>query len=730
MFGISHLGLSLQTGRIWLGLGIFLLAAGLAWYSYRTTNPPVSPAKRHLLMGLRTLAFFLLILAISEPVFSLVRSLSKPPVVALLVDTSKSMSLVEEGKRRLEKVKELMGSGLEKELTSQGRVYPFRFSSGLQPLSPSDSLTPTGKGTAIGDALLQTKKELSGENVVGMVIFSDGQNNLGRDPLQVARGLEIPLFPVGVGSPLPPKDLAITGYRTNEVAYVGAKLPVKATIRGSGFPGQKGLLFLKEGVETLDRVEFPLPSEGGEVKISLSFAPQKEGLHKYTISLPQKEGELTGENNQRQFYVQVLKSKLKVLLISGGPGWELSFLRRALEGDANVEPTFFIGKKGGFYEGKPPTKPEELKGYDLVILQNCPRKLIKRGIEDLLVDYVKEGGALLMTGGERSFGRGGYSSSPLAKILPVSLSPREAVINGDFSPLLTLKGRAHPVAMLEADPNLNEAAWADLPPLQGVNFIAGTSSGAQVLAIHPTLKLGRETLPVIAVERYGQGKLMAITGFPLWRWDFLEWGFGKSNSYYLRFWSNAIRWLVTREEAKLVRITPSQKVYKAGERMSFSGKVFDENYQPVENARVSLKVRPKKGEGKAIPLTLAPGEEKGEYIGTLGILPPGDYLYQGEAALEGVSLGLDEGEFTVSQYSIEFEDTRMDRESLQGLALVSDGEYFDFRDAPSLPSHIPFTNKEIKVSKEIEIWDNPFLMALIVVILAAEWTIRKRSRML
>ncbi len=728
MFGITHLGLFLQGGRIWLGLGIFLLAAGLAYYSYRTTNPPVSSAKRHLLMGLRTLAFFLLILAISEPVFSLVRHLSKPPVVALLVDTSQSMSILEEGKRRLERVQELLDSGWRRKLTSRGRLFPYRFSSGISPLGPVDSLQATGKGTAIGDALLGTKKELSGENVVGMIVFTDGENNLGRDPLQVAKGLEVPLFPVGVGSPQPPKDLAITGYQTNEVAYVGAKLPVKATIRGSGFSGQKGLLYLRERGITLDRKEFPLPSEGGEVEVSLSFVPQKEGLHKFTIFLPPKKGELTGENNQRQFYVQVLKSKLKILLISGGPSWDFSFLRRALEEDENVEAKFYIGKRGGFYEGRPPAKPKELKGYDLVILQNCPRRLIKGEIEDLLVDYVREGGALLMTGGVGSFGRGGYASSPLAKILPVVLSPREAVITGSFSPLLTLKGRAHPVTGLEPDPNLNEAAWADLPPLQAVNFVVGVASGAQVLAIHPTLKLGRETLPMIAVERYGQGKLMAITGFPLWRWDFLEWGFGKSNSYYLRFWSNAIRWLVTREEAKLVRVTPSHKVYKAGERVSFSGKVFDENYQPVSNARISLQVRPKKG--KPIPLTLAPGEEKGGYRGTLGILPPGDYQYQAQASLEGVTLGQDRGEFTVSQYSIEFEDTRMERSSLLELAQASGGEYFDLKDASSLPSHIPFAQKEIQVSKETEVWDSPLLLVLIVIVLAAEWTIRKRNRML
>jgi len=730
MFGITHLGLSLQAGRIWVEVGIFLFAAAVAYYSYRTTNPPVARAKRFLLMGLRTFAFFFLLLAISEPVFSLVRSLSKPPVVALLIDRSESMSLVEGGKERLERVKELLGSGFKEELASQGPICLFQFSAGINPLGPSDSLIPMGKGTAIGEALLEAKKELSEENVVGMIIFSDGENNLGRDPLQVGKGLDVPLFPVGVGSPLPPKDLAITGYRTNEVAYVGAKLPVEATIRGSGFSGQKGLLFLKEGGETLDRVEFSLPGEGGEVKVSLGFIPQEEGLHKYTIFLPQREGELTGENNQREFYIQVLKSKLKVLLLSGGPDWELSFLRRALEGDANIEPKIFIGKKDGFYEGRLPAKMEELKGYDLVILQNCSRRLIKGGMEDLLVGYVGAGGALLMTGGEESFGGGGYFSSPLAKILPVSLSPREAVIGGDFSLLLTLNGRAHPVTILESDPNLNEEVWADLPPLQGVNFVVGRSSGAKVLAIHPTLKLGREPLPVIAVGRYGQGKLMVITGFPLWRWDFLEWGFGRDNSYYLRFWSNSIRWLVTREEAKLVRIIPSQKVYKAGERTGFSGRVYDENYQPVGNARVSLEVRPKRGEGKPVPLILAQGEEKGEYFATLGVLPPGDYLYQGEATLEGVPLGQDEGEFTVSQYSIEFEDPRMDRETLLELAQISGGEYFDLEDAPSLYSRIPFTSKEIKVGKEIELWDNPFLMALIVVILAAEWTIRKRSRML
>ena len=66
-----------------------------------------------------------------------------------------------------------------------------------------------------------------------------------------------------------------------------------------------------------------------------------------------------------------------------------------------------------------------LAGYDAVILNNLPRERLSEQAQNALVSYVERGGSLVMTGGDESFGLGGYQNSPLAKIMPVVMKPPE-----------------------------------------------------------------------------------------------------------------------------------------------------------------------------------------------------------------------------------------------------------------------------------------------------------------
>lgn len=66
-----------------------------------------------------------------------------------------------------------------------------------------------------------------------------------------------------------------------------------------------------------------------------------------------------------------------------------------------------------------------LVGYDAVILNNLPRERLSAPAQNSLVSYVERGGSLVMTGGDESFGLGGYQNSPIAKIMPVVMKPPE-----------------------------------------------------------------------------------------------------------------------------------------------------------------------------------------------------------------------------------------------------------------------------------------------------------------
>lgn len=82
---------------------------------------------------------------------------------------------------------------------------------------------------------------------------------------------------------------------------------------------------------------------------------------------------------------------------------------------AGLQPTTTV-VAGGEYSVDP-------KGYDAVILNNVPRSSLTPAAQSALVQYVAEGGSLAMTGGDRSFGLGGYERSPIARVMPVVMKP-------------------------------------------------------------------------------------------------------------------------------------------------------------------------------------------------------------------------------------------------------------------------------------------------------------------
>lgn len=74
-----------------------------------------------------------------------------------------------------------------------------------------------------------------------------------------------------------------------------------------------------------------------------------------------------------------------------------------------------------------PTNLLQMQSYDLIVLDNVAAYEVDPAVQELLARYVNDfGGGLIMTGGEKSFGAGGWNGTALEDVLPVELDlPRE-----------------------------------------------------------------------------------------------------------------------------------------------------------------------------------------------------------------------------------------------------------------------------------------------------------------
>lgn len=678
-------------------LALALLAWGASFWAYRRTNPPTSAALRRLLLVLRLAGITAVVLLVVEPEVKWKGRSYQRPRLALLLDGSSSMGFY----GRWDTLREILAGPLS-ELGRKADVQTFVFSGDCRPLGRKEilSLVPEGSSTDIGGALRYLKSLGKKPDVV--VLLSDGAHNLGEDPSLPARELGVPVYPLGIGISLKAKNIQLADLRADPVVPLGDTLKVVALIRAWGMEGRRVYVELVEGGKVLDRKEVKLPGDGRESEVLLSVRPAEPGLHTYVLRVPASEGEASDEDNLRLLRVSVPDRRVHVLLLAGSPSPDLAFLRRLWKGKFDLDA--FVLKDGGYYGGK---SPPSLEGYDVVVLLDFPPGPLAP-LSEGLRRFVREGGGLLVLGGPRAFG-----PSPLDDLLPLKPSPEPKLCEGRFVPERTPWGRVHPALVLSEDPREDEEIWSELPPLLAWNVTGPPREGAQVLAVHPGTGM-----PVVAFLTYGRGKVVAFACATFWRWDLMMWGTGGTNAAFSRLFCGLIKWLSKRSLG--VEVAPERAVYKSGEPVVFSGRIYDRFSRPAEGASVVLSM-----DGRELPLK---EEGPGKYSLTLRGLPPGEHRFVVLARKDGEDLGKVEGSLLVEPFSLEDTRPEGDGRVLARVAEVSGGRYF--KDVDSLLSYISLEGKYVERTYKLGLRRGWELLLVAVLPLLAEWGIRRRKGML
>jgi hypothetical protein len=645
------------------------------------------------------------------------KSLEKPEI-ALLLDSSKSMNIKDKSFSRKEVLQGLLGEKSFKDLLSKTEVYSYLFSDSLTSFDLAKQFPPfTGEATAIGNSLEKLKEELKDKNLSAVILISDGANNTGADPAGVSKNYNLPVYTVGIGEFVPFKDLSIEKLDYNEIAYSGEKDTIKVTLKNQGYKGIKIPVYLQEEKKTLAQKETVFNFSGEIQPIELVFEPETKGIHRYQIVIPKIEGETFLQNNSKSFTQKVLDRKFKLLLVSQSLSWEYSFLKRFLSGNKDIAFESLV-----FSKSNQPVSGEKLEECDLLILLDSPQFLEQnqKAIRDLLIG---KGISILLIVGEEFYKRGGLLSS--LDFLPFEIIKGEKPLSQTFNLTLTQEGKVHPITRLSDDPEENLSLWANLPPFEQMIPLK-EKIGAKVLAVFSG---NQEALPGIIVKEQKSGKIEVLSFSPLWKWDFLLWGIGQDNSAYKKFWENSFRWLLSKEDLERFKIFTDKSVYKRGEEIQFGSRLFDESYEKIKGAEIKIKLFPKEKQADSSLFSLTP-DENGDYSYTVSFLPPGRYLFKGDARLNGIILGTSSGSFEIEKTSLEDEDLKPNKELLQQIALLSGGEYSEPENFPALLNGLNLEKRVKLKTREIPLWTQPFLLILFILFLSTEWFFRKRFQLL
>lgn len=718
---MPDLSLALQTSPVLFGL-IALFIAAVSYFIYRVTVPPIPGGLKAVLIFLRTAGLVAVLLLFFEPVLTIVTKTETPPRVALLVDNSQSMSLVDGAGDRSETLDQLLQSDIFAGLDRQNKLTTIRFAGEADRLAAfaPDSFRLGGSATNIDAAVKKVREIRERENIQLGVLISDGNYNTGPRPVYEAERLGLPLFTIGVGDSLEQKDLLISRVIANEIAYLDTEAPVDVRVRSSGFGGERVAVTLSDEDEVIEEKTISLEEGTADYELSFAFEPEEEGTKQYTVSVQELPGEVTYENNHQSFYVRIIDRKVQVLLLAGAPTQDVTFLRRTLESDETVDVTMSVQGAGGSFIGEEPTETR-MREADLIILAGFPASDSPSGLVQTVRSIVEdENKPVFFIEHIRA------DVQRIDNILPVAVERSRREENQTFIHVPEDQS-AH--SMFRFGDERVDIDWNALPPVFRTMSRYAVRPGSEKLMTHRLQNVPLDD-PFLVIRSVGGRKSAAMLGYGVWRWRMMGRGAVDGAGVYDNLMLNLVQWLTTDEEEDRVRITASKEQYHTGESIEFVGQVYDEQYRPLPNAEIRVTVRSQDNTHETI---LSP-RGHGRYEGRMNPLPEGDYEYEGHAAFEGIEVGKDDGRFFVGELNLEFRDTKMNIGVMRQLAALTGGAYIH----PDEPEKLEEVLHEVHTfeprietaSTDYQLWNVPAALAVLILFFSVEWFLRKRNGML
>jgi uncharacterized membrane protein len=751
-----------HIGRV--GVALLVAAAGLAIALSALALIEERRARGWLLLGLRTAGVIACLVTALEPTVELRQVTRVPNRVAVLVDASRSMEVrpPDGGPSRAERAAAILDRAAPDIAAWQKAGHEVDLYSFGESVSPATAASlrepPAADATRIGEALGELRTRYAGRDLGAVLLISDGidTGRIGEGPLDAQsraaiEALGAPIHAVGLGENSL-RDLSIAAVLADGFAFVRTPVSIEAVIRQTGLPDRQVEVALERDGRPIATRGVVLRGDRSEEKIAFDWLPDHPGNFVFRISTPVLAGEALASNNSQSFTLKVIRDRVRVLHLAGRPSWDERFVRAILRRDPNVDlVSFFIlrtetdeqpGNRDDLSLIPFPTFEifeEQLRSFDLVIFQNF--NYAPYGVEPFLPsvrNYVEEGGALAMIGGDLSFASGGYGLTALRDVLPVELPATPPTLEGEadtnlsteaFRPRLSAEGRAHPITSLLLDPHENELRWGKLPPLEGLNRVPRAKPNATTLLTHPTLKgADGKPAPVLVAGETGKGRSLALLTDSAWHWGFLAAGEGDDGRAFQRFWENAIRWLVRDPALMLLHIELDRLEYGRNQPVAARVRAMHADYSPAPNIDVSIDVAAADGNvdtgAKALRARHVTTDGDGEAQVDIGALPPGAYRLTGRAAIDGRAVTQDET-FVVRAGGPELDDVAARDRVLRELAQASGGDY-RFEALPNLTIR---PSREVHVGRQraVELWSRPLLLLLGIGLLALEWTLRRRS---
>lgn len=710
-------------GNIWIFIGISIIFILYTIYSYYYTIPEISKNNKAFLIFLRAISLLLMLLLIFNPklIYSSYKEIE--PKIAFLFDNSQSMKIKDRTYDRAAVFSKIINNFDFGKFNDNIDFYIF--DSDIRQISnfSLDSITHKGRTTNIFKAINYISKLVDEKNYQAMVLVTDGAFNSGSNPIYLVDNFPKPIFTIGIGDTIPPKDIVLKGIISSEITFVNNKVDVSAQISITGYPNREFPITLYENDKPIQTQQIKTIDKITNYNFTFTYQPKTEGVHKLTISIPRAEDEYSYENNSNSTFIKVIKNKKVISVFSSAPNPDVSFINQHLTLDKEIRVNQFIQKFQSSFYITPTDK--DIQETQLFILIDFPTSSTPDNVINKIANELQDGKPLLFIWGNNLDRR---KLQLLQNYLPIDIS---SFSNREFMAGLSINESVtdNPLMRIEGEIDYGKQ-WQSLPPIYKTETFTTPKMSSKVLA-YSTVNNVKMQEPMIAISDFGSRRSIAVLGYGLFRWKLL--GNAKEQSrgneeqidLFSVFIDNAIRWLSISSMEQQVVVKTLKKLFSSTEPIEFIGNVWDNSLNPIDNATVQIDLKGKNF-GKTIDM-VATGN--GNYYAKISSLPEGDYAFNAKAILNNALLGNSEGRFSVDIINFELLDLTMNKTMLQHLAKYTNGAFYD-NNANGLENQIlnlkNFTKTNKLIQTEFEFINRWWSLIILVFTFSLEWFIRKK----
>ena len=739
-----------QQGEFRFNIGTGALVAAalvaavmiLAVLTYRGVRGKGRLRDKIVLTALRMAALALVLFCLFRPTLVVRAAIPQQNVVAVLLDDSRSMQIPDVGGQpRGEYVRQQFGgtdSPILQALSERFLLRVFRFSSSAGRLESVNDLSFNGSQTRLGPALDDAREEMAGLPVSGVVLVSDGADTTDASLADALLGMKaerLPVFTVGVGSAQLARDIQVDRVSVPRTVLKDASLLVDVVVTQTGYDGRTVTVDVEDEGRIVGSEEVTFPSDGSPATVRVRATATDVGPRLFRFRVPPQGDEVVAQNNVREALIEVRDVRERILYFEGEPRFEMKFLRRAVTEDENLELVVLqrtadnkfmrIGGDPEELQGGFPRTREELFSYRALILGSVEAAAFSGDQLQMIADFVdRRGGGLLVLGGARAFGEGGFGGTPVADALPLTIDPRtrasEATELARLQIAPTRAGQSHAATQIAGDEAASVERWRELPQVTSVNAPLEPKPGATVL-LNGTDERGR-IHPVLTWQPYGRGKAVALTLQDTWQWQ-MHASIALEDMTHENYWRQLLRWLVDGVPNVVEPRTNTERV-EPGEAVTVEATVVDSSFVEVNDGVVHATVTRPNGGSIDVPM-LWTGERDGQYRGTFVSTEAGAYEVAIDASRGETVLGSSTTFVRAGASDAESFDPTMHEGPLRRIAEETGGRFYTPDTAQGLAEDVRYAGRGVTSIEERELWNMPIILIALMGLICAEWGYRR-----